>query len=78
MGAIGTAEQQKTFFGFSLQEIEAYDSILKQEDAAFDGVVQAKQGTYTKVVQEMESLAVKVRSLSQLVRPHLPALKAYC
>lgn len=68
MAAIGTAEQQKTFFGFSLQEIEAYDVTLKQEDSAFDGVVKTKQGTYAKVVQEMESLDVKVS--------HLPCILA--
>eukprot|EP00730_Choanoeca_flexa_P018668 TRINITY_DN9089_c0_g1_i3.p1 TRINITY_DN9089_c0_g1~~TRINITY_DN9089_c0_g1_i3.p1 ORF type:complete len:1244 (+),score=477.40 TRINITY_DN9089_c0_g1_i3:22-3753(+) len=59
IGDLGTAEQQKTFFGFSLDEIEAYDSQLKQEDSGINNVVQSKQAAYAKVVDEMQQLDVK-------------------
>jgi len=53
---IGTADEQKTLFGFNLKEVEAYDSTLTELDTTTATAVASKREKCSKAVAEMALL----------------------
>ncbi|EDQ86619.1 uncharacterized protein MONBRDRAFT_33696 [Monosiga brevicollis MX1] len=56
--SIGSAEEQRTFFGITLADVEAYQATLTSEDEGITTSVEAKQTAYTGIKTEMDGLGV--------------------
>ena len=61
VGEVGTPEEQKAMYGFTLQEIEGYARTLEAEDAGIAAALTARKAAYTAVRREMDTLNVTVR-----------------
>lgn len=62
---IGTAEEQKTLFGFNLKEIESYDATLSAMDDATAAATVAKRGQCSKAVAEMALLVTQTEQFDK-------------
>lgn len=62
---IGTADEQRTMFGFNLKEVEAYDATLHDIDSATAASTMERQEKCSKIVAEMALLVAQTKEFDK-------------
>jgi hypothetical protein len=73
---IGTAAEQKTLCGSTLEEALAYGKLIAAEDAALVAALNAKKAAYEKVAAEMDKVSCRDNPYTDLSVASLGALRA--
>ncbi|EGD73339.1 hypothetical protein PTSG_12249 [Salpingoeca rosetta] len=70
---IGTQDEQKVMHGFSLDEVEAYETTLLSEEQELSNATAARQKEYKAALTEMDSLGVTENAYTKLTSADLDA-----